>query len=95
MAMKMCATTQLEERQANVEDELAGVKQKMENLVTMSRIESIFVRKTEEMMAKNKVQAPVIITNVRRACMNVLGACMDTTVNVALQRGSCKIKLDT
>jgi hypothetical protein len=65
MAMKMCATIQLEERQANVEDELAGVKQRMENMVTMSRIESIFARKTEEMMAKKKAQAPVIFTNVR------------------------------
>jgi len=57
MAMKMCATIQLEERQANVEGELAGVKQKMENMVTMSRVESM-------VMAKIKAQAQVIFTNV-------------------------------
>ena len=54
MAMKMCATIQLEERQANVEGELAGVKQKMENMVTMSRVESIAVRIAQK-MAQNQV----------------------------------------
>ena len=57
MAIKMCATIQLEERQANVEGELAGVKQKMENMVTMSRVESM-------VMAKIKAQAQVVFTNV-------------------------------
>jgi hypothetical protein len=57
MAMKMCAMIQLEERQANVEGELAGVKQKMENMVTMSRVESM-------VMAKIKAQAQVVFTNV-------------------------------
>ncbi len=59
MAIKMCATIQLEERQANVEDELAGVKQRMEKMV----IESMAARKTKEIMDQRKAQ--VIFTNVR------------------------------
>jgi hypothetical protein len=75
MAMKMCAMIQLEERQANVEatvanveGEIAGLKQKMEKTVTMSRVESIArgiaARKIEEMM-KNMAESQVISTNVR------------------------------
>ena len=73
--MKMCAMIQLEERQANVEatvanveGEIAGLKQKMEKTVTMSRVESIArgiaARKIEEMM-KNMAESQVISTNVR------------------------------
>ncbi len=65
MAMKMCATIQLEERQANVEGELAGVKQKMENMVTMSRVESIAVRKVQEILAQKMAQRQVTSTHVR------------------------------
>ena len=75
MAMKMCAMIQLEERQANVEatvanveGDIAGLKQKMEKTVTMSRVESIArgiaARKIEEMM-KNMAESQVISTNVR------------------------------
>ena len=53
---------------ANVEGEIAGLKQKMEKTVTMSRVESIArgiaARKIEEMM-KNMAESQVISTNVR------------------------------
>jgi hypothetical protein len=48
---------QLEERQTNVEGELAGMKK---NMVTMSRVESIAARKVEELMAMKIAETQVI-----------------------------------
>ena len=56
---ELCVIKQLEERQTNVEGELAGMKK---NMVTMSRIESITARKIEELLTKKVSEAQVICT---------------------------------
>jgi hypothetical protein len=50
---------QLEERQTNVEDKIAGMEKKM---VTMSRVESMAARKFEEVLAKKMAESQVIHT---------------------------------
>ena len=50
---------QLEERQTNVEDEVAGIKK---NMATVSRVESMTARKVEELLAKKMAELQVIHT---------------------------------